>query len=344
MATTTLTQVYAANRTKFDRKLLVRALPFLAHDRFAQVRGIETRKGDQIKFRQVGALAVNTTALTEGVTPTGKQASITDSTATLAQYGDFIEYSDMVQWTNEIDAIKEFAEILGEQAGQSIDQVLRDIYIAGTTVQYTNGAARTAVNTVLSTAALGKLLRTLSNNNARMFTNIIKASEAVGTLPVRAAFWAITHPDVIYDLETTIGETNGWQPVHKYSNAVQAAPGERGAYKNLRFIETTNAKKYAGGGAAGGASVKETGGVADVYTILAFAQDGVGVVPLAVGGNYKGRNNDYDGNVKLIFKDITSGGPSNPLELSGTVGWKASLTGKILNENFLGRIECAVSV
>lgn len=72
----------------YDKVLLktLRARSF-EHERFAQTRPMPRKSGDTINFRKIGVLATATTPLTEGVTPTGKTATITAISATTKQYG-----------------------------------------------------------------------------------------------------------------------------------------------------------------------------------------------------------------------------------------------------------------
>ena len=67
----------------YDRNLLERALPSLVHDKWGQMRNVPKNSSDSIKFRRWDALAVATTPLTEGVTPTGSSLAVTDVTASL---------------------------------------------------------------------------------------------------------------------------------------------------------------------------------------------------------------------------------------------------------------------
>lgn len=325
---TTTTEVSAAVSQTYDRTLLTRAIPFLAHDKFGQRRPLPKGGSKNIKFRRYSALAVATTPLAEGVTPNGSQLAITDVTATVNQYGNFVTVSDMVKLTNVEPVLVEAAEVLGEQAGQSLDQIYRDILVAGTNVLYANGAARTSVNTILSAAVLDKAIRTMNNNLARMHTKLVKATDGYNTNPIRPAFWAIIHPDVAY----TLDGITGFISVEKYASQGPVQEGEIGAYKNIRFVMSTFAKIWAGGGATGGTSVKETSTLADVYATMVFGQDGYGISELKGEG------------LKNIIKALGSGGTQDPLDQRATSGWKAITVAKILNDAFMARIESAASV
>lgn len=83
MANTTTTQVTTAVNNFLDRTLLTRAYPHFVHALWAQVKDIPKNNSPVIKFRKYTSLSAATTALTEGVTPTGSSLSITDITATV---------------------------------------------------------------------------------------------------------------------------------------------------------------------------------------------------------------------------------------------------------------------
>lgn len=313
----------------YDRTLLTRALPYLAHDKFGQRRPIPTGNSKQIKFRRYNALATATVPLTEGVTPSSTSMSVTDLTAQIQQYGAFVELTDMVSLTNVEPVLTEAAEVLGEQAGQSLDIIYRDTLVAGTSVIYSSGDAnRAAVSHLITTTDLDKAIRTLKNNNARMFTEVISATDGVSTQAIRPAYMAIVHPDVEYTLE---GLT-GYVPASNYASQGPVMEGEIGAYKNIRFIASTFAKVFAGQGASGSTTYKNDGSKYDVYATLIFGKDAYGITELQGQG------------LKNIVKAYGSGGSSDPLDQRATSGWKATTVCKILNDSFMTRVETCAAI
>ncbi len=327
MPITTLTQIPSAVSEFYDKVLLTRALPYSVHDKFGQRRPLPPKSSTVIKFRKFNALPPTVVPLSEGVTPTGAQLSISDITAIIRQYGDFVEITDMVNLVNRDPVLTEAAELLGEQAGQSLDRIIRDIIVAGTNVQYSNGVTRSAVNTAISIAILNKVIRTLNNANAKTHTKIITAGTGIGTTPIRPAYFAIVHPDVQYDLENL----TGYKSVEEYASQNAIVEGEIGAYKNIRFVSTTEAKIWSDAGGAAGAMKSTTGTNADVYATLVFGTDAYGITEIRGGG------------LENIVKTFGSGGTADPLDQRATSGWKATLTAKILNDTFMVRIECAAT-
>lgn len=316
MANTTTTQVPAGVQAFYDRNLLERAVPSLVHDMFGQRRNIPKNNSLTIKFRRYNALAANVTPLTEGVTPAGKQLGVTDITATLAQLGDFVTLTDLVNMTVEDAVITEATDVLGDQAGDSVDQYIRDILNTGTNVYYAAAVAgRVNVAAAPSVADVKAIITALKGQNAKPHTQLIQGSNKTNTYPIRPSFWAITHTDKIEDYE----DLAGWKGVEEYASQGTVDVNEAGALKNgVRFIQTTNAKVFTGAGALG----------VDVYSTLIFGKDAYGVVSL------KGQRN-----VETIVKPLGSG--DDPLNQRATVGWKALVTAKILNDNHMMRYETA---
>lgn len=321
MANTTRSQIPAEVNNFYDRTLLMRAIPLYVHGRFAQTRSIPRQAGSStIKFRRYSNLAAATTALIEGTTPAGKQLATTEVTATVAQYGDFVTVTDVLDYESADPVLMEAAEILGDQAGDTLDQITRDVLAAGTTVQYASTATSrvtVAASMKMSVDEVKEAVRTLKNNNAMRVTKMVKPETGISSEPIDAAFVGIVHPDTTYDLQ---GLT-GFVPVEKYANHSTVMEGEVGKINEVRFVETTNAKVFTGAGAAS----------IDVYATLIMGANAYGTV--AVNGE----------SLKNIVKPLGSAGSADPLDQRATSGWKATHTAVILNDSFMVRIEHAVS-
>jgi len=308
-------QVPAGVQAFYDRNLLERALPALVHDKFGQMRNLPKGNSDTIKFRRWNALATATTPLTEGVTPTGSAMSVTDITATIVQYGDFTTLTDKVSLVTEDNVIKEATDVLGEQGGQTADEVHRDVLVAGTNVRYANGVgARGSVASAILTADIDNAITTLKGQNAKRFTEVITGTTKVGTLPIKSAYIGICHTDTSDTLEAM----TGWKGVEEYASQQLVDMNEIGSYRYVRFVETTMGKIWSGAGSAS----------ADVYATLIFGKNAYGIVSL------RGQKN-----IQTIIKPLGSAGTADPLNQRATVGWKMWTVAKILNDNFMVRIE-----
>lgn len=333
----------------YNRNLLDRAMPKLHHARFGQMKDMKQRNGDQMVFRRYEKLAQATTPLVEGQTPTGATLSKTDYVATLKQYGNFIPISDWVDMTHVDPILTEASGMLGENMGETMDSVYREILVAGTTyyvVTADNSEATPALGTtranaagVLSKVAIDAVLRDLRSADAKPFTPMVPGSQRIGTYPVGEAYWCLIHTDQEHDLFSdrsglagTDAGTNTallFTPVEKYAQVTGILPGEVGKYRNIRFVTSTNTKVFADA-ATGGASAttfKSTGGDdPDVYVSLFFGRDAYGIVKLARGS-------------AGVFVE-GPGGPSDPLRQRRTVGWKSAGCAVILNDDWMARVEC----
>lgn len=324
MGNTTTVQIPAEVSNFYDRTLLFRATPLLVHTRWAQVRDIPRNAGTKvIKFRRYGNLAGATTPLAEGITPAGSQLSVTDITATVLQYGDFVTVTDVLSYTSQDPVLMEASEILGDQAGDTLDLLTRDIISAGTNAYYAGtGSTETAhVDTGdnITAVLIKKAVRLLKNNKARRMTKMVNATTGYGTTPLNASYIGICHPNTTYDLKGLTSD--GWTPVEKYASTAGIMEGEVGKLDEVRFVETTNAKVFEDAGQSGN----------DVYATLIFGSDAYGTTRISGEA------------LKNIVKPLGSAGTADPLDQRATSGWKATFVAKILNQAFLVRLEHAVS-
>lgn len=319
MANTSRTEIPAEVNNFYDRTLLERAVPSFVHNRWAQVRDIPMNGGtDTIKFRRYGNLTAQTTALTEGVTPSGKQLSVTDITATVLYYGDYVTFTDKVVSETYDPLLTETAEILGDQVGDSLDQLCRDVIAATTTKQYASTATSTA--TVSSSMKLNRqevkeAVRTLKTNNAKPIMSMINPSTGYNTTPLNRAYIGIVHPNTTYDLD----DATGWIPVEKYPNKSDVMPDEVGSLAGVRFVESTNAKTRSGTL------------VATVYSTLIFGMHAYAQTRISGMA------------LKNIVKPLGSAGTADPLDQRTTSGWKLTYVAKILNDNYIVDVQHAVS-
>jgi N4-gp56 family major capsid protein len=305
----------------YDKTLLYRAIPLFVHTQWAQVKDIPRKAGTAtIKFRRYGNLVAATTPLTEGITPAGSQLSVTDILATVLQYGDYVTITDVLDYESQDPVLMEAAEVLGDQMGDTIDQLTRDVLAAGTNVFYGgNATSRITVDSadLIDATVIKKVVRLLKLGKARRISTMVEATTGISTVPINASYVGIVHPNTTYDLKSVVG----WIPVEKYAAQKTVMTGEVGAVDEVRFVETTNAKVFTGAGASG----------IDVYATLIFGKEAYGTTRISGEA------------MKNIVKPLGSAGTADPLEQRATSGWKATFVAKILNNAFMVRIEHAVS-
>ena len=307
LQTTVSAGLSAEMKTFYDRQLLTRTVPTLLHARFGQKKRIPEHGGRIIEFRKFAGLAVATTPLTEGALFTNlKDLTVTSTTATVAQYGDAVGFSDLVSTTTIDPLLKETTDILAEQASETIDELVRDTITAGTTVFYAGG------RTSRVTLAAGDIITVADVVNIAMQMQLNRARQIDG------AWQAITHPRVIFDLQ----RTQEWRDAQNYHRTGRPFDGSVGELYGVRFWVTDKAKVFADAG---------VGGTVDVYTMMVFGQEAFGIVDLA--GH----------NLQTVFKPLGSAGTADPLNQQSSMGWKVTFGVKRLQETFMLRYECSTS-
>ena len=324
--TTTTGTVTNAVQEYLDRVLLLKGLPLLTHVLFGRRTVVPKNSGEKAKFVRINSLAAATTPLTEGTNPDSTSWGDTTVEATLAQYGAYLETSDFKDMTEQSVVLNGLADTLGEQMGLTADTVCRGVINGGTSVLLANSvAARTDIVSKVAKADLDRLIIQLATGKARKQTEMYKPGHA-GLEPIESCYPVIVHSHLKFSIIAAAGTS--WVPRAKYPAGTPTFEGEFGSYDDLRFIATTEGKTWAdGGGAIGTTGLRSTGGTkVDVYSILALGKDAFGVVPLADGDN-----------VRIIIKTKEEAGGA--LEMSGTMGWKLAVVYKILNDNFMARLE-----
>jgi len=319
MAQTTSQQITNV-RSFYDRDMLEKAKPHLVYTWYAQVRDIPQRNSKTIGFRRYSLLPAATTPLTEGVTPAGSQLSKTDITTIIAWYGDFIETTDQLEIETEDPLVLELNDILGQQAGNTLDQVCRDIMAAGTSIQYASTATSRAVVTSamkLSAAEIRETVRTLKVQNTMKITSMVNPTTGIDTIPVNSCFIGFVHPNTTFDLKSD----PNFVPVENYPSQADVMPGEVGKLDEVRFIETTNAKVFTAAG---------SGGI-DVYATIILGANAYGVSRITGHA------------LQTFTKTPGDQTTSDPLNQRYTHGWKAAFATTRLNESWMLRVEHAVS-
>lgn len=294
-------------KTFYSNYLIDMAEPELVHDQFGQKHPIPKNGGKTIEFRKYDPLPKALTPLTEGVTPNGQKLSMSTVTATVKQYGGFIELSDMLLLTAIDNNLVEATKLLGSQAGRTLDTITREVLNGGTNVQYAEGQVNSRAELVGGQETDNHYLTVNGVRRAVRFLKVMNAPR------INGYYAGIIHPDCSYDLM----EDPKWVNVKTYSDPEGIYEGEIGRIEGVRFVETSEAKVFTGEGAGG----------RDVYSTLIMGADAYGVTEITGGG------------LQHIVKQLGSAGTADPLNQRATAGWKATKVAERLVEVYMVRIE-----
>lgn len=294
-------------KTYYSDYLIDMAEPELVHDQFGQKRPIPKNGGKTIEFRKYTPLAKALTPLTEGVTPNGQNLDVSTITATVSQYGGYIELSDVLLLTAIDNNLVEATKLIGSQAGRTLDTITRDVLAENTNVMYANGAAgytSLVATDVLTVADVKKAVRALKQQNAPK---------------INGWYVGIINPDCAYD----IMNDQEWKYPHQYVDTQNIYEGEIGSIAGVRFVETTEAKVYGKGKAGKPAGSSATNSATAVYITQFIGENAYGVTDVTGGG------------LQHIVKQLGSAGTADPLNQRATVGWKAIKTAEMLVPQYM---------
>lgn len=315
------------------KEMLGHAEPHIVLDKMAKQFTMPKNKKLQIQWRRPVPFAANTVPLQEGVTPAPTGFSYETVSASLSQYGEYIEITDVIEDTSEDPVLADASMILGENLGRSREALLYSVLKAGTSVSYANGSARSDVNTVISLNDLRRTVRSLRANKAKPVTRVLDSSPNQNTVNVEAAYVAFCHTDCVADVRNLAG----FKPVSDYGTRKVVCDHEFGSVEDIRFVASADLEAFADAGDTKGTMKSTSGTVADVYPVIIVGQDAYGAVSL------KGTKTSGMNSVELIVNPVGKTDKSDPLNQTGTVGYKTWFVGTRLNETWMERLEVAVS-
>ncbi len=226
-------------KTYYEKRLIDNAEPNLVHDQFGDKYSIPANGGKTIEFRRYSPLPKATTAITEGVTPDGSNLTVSAVTQTVAQYGNWIQLSDMLELTAVDKNVEQATKLLGSQAGRTLDTIVREELNGGTSVIYALKVSGGSTTEVLHRADIDKDCAL----SVDVFFKAAAQLESMNASPVDDSFVAVIHPYSAYDLMRSAE----WLDVHKYAAPENIYNGEIGKLGNIRFVKSTEAKIWAPG-------------------------------------------------------------------------------------------------
>lgn len=311
MNSTTSPGLSAEMKMFYDKNLLMMAKPNLVHHQFGQKRPIPKNGGKKIEFRRYASLPKATQPLTEGITPPGQTMEVLTVEAELKQYGDYVKLTDVLELTAIDDNIVEATDLCGNQGGQTMDTVVRNVMNSGTNVFYAPKLAADGTETEVESRADLDITCVLTCD---LVDQVVAFLKAQNTPKINGYYVGIVHPYSVYELR----KDPLWRKPHEYCDPEQLYNGELGEYGGVRFVESSEAKIFFGEGCPEGLGV---------FSTLILGENAYGVTDIE--GN----------NMEVIVKPKGSAGTADPLNQRSTVGWKAMETAEILIENYMVRIE-----
>jgi len=301
----------------YDKVFLDRAKIELRHDFGAQVKNVPMNSGAVVRWSRFSPLALITTALSESTNPGEVAMTSTQVSATLAEYGNVTNVSSLFSMTQIDVGLKEHIEVHGQNAGESIDQLIRNELHTGATTQIAAGAVLITdihLTDVMTGLEIRKAVRTLKLNKAQRFES--------------GLYRGIIGPASSYDL---FGNSE-WLDAHRYTTSDAIERGVVGKLHGVEFVETNNQYVALSGGFSGTPVSAASAGVANVYSTFIFGKNAYGVVNI---GSITAPT--------VIVKNPGVNDTFNPLNMFSTVGWKMPFATKTLNSNWVIEIKTSTA-
>lgn len=294
---------------------------------FGLSKRIPNNRSKTIEFKKLTKFSAITVPLPEGTIPDGSQATINVTTATLYQYGDYVEITDESDDHNEHIVQSDYTEEQGQQAALSRETVGRNTLVAGTNVYYSSGSARSDVKMPISSQIIRKAKRYFSNNSVKKIIRFKKSPFDKKFSKIHPAFALYVAPDVLVNVE----KLSGWKDAADKPMSIDI-PGYAGMIHGAMVIENPLldagdlGSSWAGSGASvtGTNLVSDGGSNVDVYPSLFVGKDAFAFT-----------RGDMTA-VKRIVHGFEHGGP---LEQFKTIGWKMKLAITIVDQTSIYRIE-----
>jgi N4-gp56 family major capsid protein len=247
----------------------------LYFNRFADVKPTQTtHRGSSVTFFTQSDMAVATTPLTEDVDVTPVALANTSVTVTPAEYGNATVLTAKLMATSMMEVDQAAANVLGYNAGVSIDTIALATWQAGTNVRYAAGddtASPPVSRVTVDYGAAGSRNTLRAHDLRRAYAELTAAN-----VPTFDGYYvAMLHPDVAFDLKSETGEA-GWRAPEVYSNRTGGiATGEIGAFEGFRVIVSPRAPSFVNAG---------TGSIVDVYRSLFWGREAVAMAHYNGGG------------------------------------------------------------
>ena len=282
----------------------------------------QSMPGSSVIFTKFADMSAATTPLTEDTDVTPVAMSDAQVTVTLLEYGNAVNTTAKLRGTSFLDVDAAAANIIGYNAGDSIDQVVREVLAGGSqNIFYGSGGA--GLPTSRATVGADDILT--ANDIRKMTASLRKKNVAT----YNGYYMGFIHPDVSYDLRRETGNAS-WNAPHVNVDTVNIYNGEIGTFESVRFIETPRAKIFENASDGSGSSTGSSATV-DVYCTHVMGRQSLAKAYSIVDGNG-------------AFPKIVEGPVVDVLRRFNPTGWYWLGGYGRFREESLGRVESSSSI
>jgi len=210
--------------------------------------------------------------------------------------------------------LNETAELLGLSMRMTEDQLTRDMLAATASVYYCTGGNNGDNPTNLSLSDIDTVTAQLLSNDAWMVLNSIGGEDKFGTGPVRDAYLALGHTDLVPNLNNL----NGFISKYNYPNQNRTLASEWGTVNNTRFMVSS----------VGSISPLASGLGNNIYNVFVQGMEALACV----------EQDNYS--AQFLYRPPVF---SDPLFQNVTVGYVFAEVPRILNDLWITNMRCTLA-
>src|SRR3990167_135504 len=286
------------------RKTLEFAKPKLVFPQFGAPDLIMKRKGQTASWLKFTKLAIPSAVLADVPTFVGETVSDATVSATLQFWGNGVQLAEFLEQTSFLDLPEEYKKLLGQNAGETINQKVRDVLVGGTSTNYANAKASREAVVSTDTIDLDDIL------------NTVESLEVQDAPMIGDEYIAIISPYV----KTRLMKDTAFREATRYlakDNSIFT--GEVANIDGTRFVRTSTAPSVANSGS--------NSSVANLEQTIILGDGAYGIARLLPG--------DFD----VII--TPPGGHGDEYKVKTSMAWKVYLRAVILQQTYMRRLESA---
>jgi len=286
------------------RKTLEFAKPKLVFPQFGAPDLVMRRKGQTASWLKFSKLAIPGSELADS--PTFSPETVTDATvtATLQFWGNGVRLLEALKETSFLDLPDEYKKLLGQNAGETINQKVRNVLTGGTSANYANSKASREAVTSTDTIDLDDILDT------------VQSLEVQDAPMIGDNYVAIISPYV----KTRLMKDTAFREATRYlakDNSIFT--GEVANIDGVRFVRTSTAPSVSNSGS--------NSDVANLEQTIILGDGAYGIARLMPG--------DFD----VVI--TPPGGHGDEFKVKTAMTWKVYMRAVILQQLFMRRLESA---
>ena len=315
MSITTTSVLPAPVQQSFSFKLLSVPVPYMIHKIPADLKAMPRNGGTTLRMRRYNPLATAPVPLgNSGITPPPQTLTSVNIDAQMDFYGTYILLNEQVTLQNQDPVLNEATQRLGVSLRQTEDQLMSSMLASTASFINCIGGTDGDNPTEITRSDVDTVVRTLRGNNAYSFLSGVGGEDKFGTAPVRDAYFALGHTDLIGQLDNVSGFIQKWN----YANQQSTLDSEWGNVANLRFLLSSIGSITPNGSLLG----------ANVYNIFCVGREAYCSI-------------EQDGySAQFIYRPPIY---DSPLALNASVGYKFAEVPRITNDTWVFNLRCTLS-